>query len=204
VNFVALREATPGAANAEPRVGPVVINEIMYHPPGDSAAEYIELLNTSDASVTLWDPEAGAPWRFTDDPDSPGVELLFPGDPPLTLASGEILLLVKDRQQVQTGFDLPQGVQILEWGDGQLSNGSEKLQLSKPGGLKGTDERLWIRVDRVVYSDGAHGDDFTTGIDPWPVDPDGYGMALHRLDPHRYGNDPANWTAALPSPGRAP
>ena len=33
---------TPGAANAYPRVGPVVINEIMYHPAFNADAEYVE------------------------------------------------------------------------------------------------------------------------------------------------------------------
>ena len=44
-----------GATNAGPRVGPVVINEINYHPaPGGD--EFIELLNISNAPVPLYDP----------------------------------------------------------------------------------------------------------------------------------------------------
>jgi hypothetical protein len=31
-NFVAMQTPTPGAANSGPRVGPIVISEIMYHP----------------------------------------------------------------------------------------------------------------------------------------------------------------------------
>lgn len=48
---------TPGYANQPPPPSPVVINEIMYHPPGDSLAdpgtEYVELYNTSGTAVDL-------------------------------------------------------------------------------------------------------------------------------------------------------
>ena len=51
-----------GAANADPRVGPIVINEIMYHPAQGTNTtenpdeEFIELHNLSAASVPLHDP----------------------------------------------------------------------------------------------------------------------------------------------------
>jgi hypothetical protein len=50
-----------GASNAYPLVGPVVINEIMYHPPdyGTNAPdveEFIELLNLTGVDVPLFDP----------------------------------------------------------------------------------------------------------------------------------------------------
>jgi hypothetical protein len=58
-------------------------------------------------------------------------------------------------------------------------------------------------VDRVVYSDGSHPQDFAEGVDPWPVEADGQGSSLNRTARSDYGNDPANWHAALPSPGSA-
>jgi hypothetical protein len=39
---------------------------------------------------------------------------------------------------------------------------------------------------------------------PWPSEANGTGSALHRKDPSAYSNDPANWEAAAPSPGRGP
>ena len=201
INFVALVEPTPGAANAEAKVGPVVISEIMYNPFGETDAEYVELLNISDEAVTLYDADRAAPWRFTDDPDSPGIELLFPSDAPVVLAPGECLIVTKDLASFEVAYvTVPDGVQVFAWGEGKLANGSEKVQLSKPGDAD-EDEPTWIRIDRVVYSDGAHPEDFTTGVDPWPVAADGFGGSLIRIDPTAYGNDPANWQAAAPTPG---
>jgi len=199
-NFVALIAPTPGAANAEPQVGPIAINEIMYNPAEVADAEYVELLNISDAAVTLFDEVSGQPWRFTDDPDNPSIDLFFPTDEPITLAPGEYLLLVRDRTAFDLAYAAPAGVPILAWGSGKLDNGSEKIELSQPAA--GADESgPWIRVDRVVYSDGTNGPDFPRGVDPWPTEPDGQGKSLGRLNPTAYGNDPANWQARPPTPG---
>ena len=84
-DFVTMREVTPGRANAYPRVGPVVINEIMYHPATDADAEYIELLNISGVPVTLFDFVTMEPWRLSDDS---GVDFRFPTDVPVTLEAG--------------------------------------------------------------------------------------------------------------------
>jgi hypothetical protein len=46
------------------------------------------------------------------------------------------------------------------------------------------------------------GGDFPDGFDPWPVGPNGLGSSLSRWLADRYGNDPNNWEAAIPSPGR--
>jgi hypothetical protein len=94
-------------------------------------------------------------------------------------------------------------VQVLAWTFGRLANGGEKLQLSRPGEVDDDGTREWIRVDRVAYSDGSHPEDFANGVDPWPVAADGQGKSLSRIDQETYGNDPANWQPATPTPGRA-
>ncbi len=202
-NFVALAEPTPGQANAAPLVGPVVITEIMYHPADQPDAEYVELLNIGDAAVTLYDAEKQLPWRFTDDPQDPAIELLFPSDPPVTLAPGQYLILAKDLSLLNSRYSVPASVKVLAWDIGRLTNGSERIQLSRPFNVDDEGKIEWIRVDRISYSDGSHPQDFATGVDPWPVEADGQGKSLHRIDPHAYGNDPENWRAAIPSPGRA-
>jgi hypothetical protein len=162
----------------------------MYHPQTVADAEYVELLNISSEPVVLYDPDSQAAWRFSDEA---GVEYLFPTDTPITLAPGEYLLLVKDTSLFGSNYTPPAGVQILAWGFGNLADSGAKLQLSKPGGAD-----VWIRVDRVVYSDGSH----PSEADPWPLQADGQGSSLSRIDSAAYGNDPVNWQAATPSPGQ--
>ena len=94
-------------------------------------------------------------------------------------------------------------MQVFEWDTGKLDNGGEKIQLSMPGDVDLQGRRQWIRVDRVTYSDGSHPDDTPGDTDPWPVEPDGIGYSLSRINPTEYGNDPVNWQAAIPSPGTA-
>src|SRR6267142_429803 len=77
---------TLGATNAGPRVGPVVINEINYHPPpgGD---EFVELLNITNVSVPLYDPAFPTNrWKLN------GVGYDFPSN--TTLAPNGLMLLV--------------------------------------------------------------------------------------------------------------
>ncbi len=197
-NFVTMREPTPGAANSYPLVGPVVINEIMYHPAVDADAEYIELLNISGGQVTLFDFDAMEPWRVMDDS---GTDFLFPSDVPVVLEANEHLLLVRDTGAVRGQYTVPAGAKVFEWGSGKLANQGEKVQLLRPGDVDEQGTRYWIEVDRVNYSDGWHGDQFAGGVDPWPKAADGLGPSLNRLFPSRYGNDPNNWHATIPSPG---
>jgi hypothetical protein len=196
-NFVTMSEMTPGRANAYPLVGPVVIDEIMYHPQGNADAEYIELLNISDGSVTLYDFSSGEPWRLTDDS---GIDFRFPTDAPVTLDPGQHVLLVRDPRAMRIYY-VPADAKMFDWGSGRLANQGETLRLIKPGDVDNRGVRYWIEVDRVAYSDGSHPEAFADGLDPWPVEADGHGLSLNRLFPSRYGNDPNNWHATIPTPG---
>ena len=190
-NFVALESQTPEAANSDPKVGPIVISEIMYHPQDDESAEYVELLNISGASVTLYDYNTNEPWRFTDDG---GIEffILDDSDMPVTIDAGERILLVQNITAFRSEFTEPGGTQIFDWGEGSLSNGGERVQLSMPGDIDlDSNERQYIRIDRVVYDDE----------DGWPVEPDGTGKSLDRKVDADYGNDVNNWQQANPTPG---
>jgi hypothetical protein len=198
-NFVAMSTNTPGAPNAYPKVGPLVISEIMYHPLNDRDAEYVELHNITSFPLPLWsyDPctAQNIPWRFT---DSDGITFDFPLG--TFLLAGERILLVKNLASFYAEFpSTSTGVRKFEWDSGRLDNGGEKIQVSKPGEeLYGN--RQYIRVDRVVYSDGSHPD--PPAPDPWPASPDGGGAALARIVDSLYGNDVINWQAAPPSPGQ--
>ena len=200
-HYVTTSEPTPGEANAYPRVGPVIINEVMYHPADDADAEYVELLNIDEGPVTLFDFAVMEPWRLIDR-DS-GIDFRFPTDAPVTLQKGEHLLLVKELVTARRWYKIPTGTKVIEWDSGKLANQGEHLFLLKPGDVDIAGNRYWIEVDSLEYSDGSRPDDFPKKADPWPKAADGDGPSLNRLFPRKYGNDPNNWQATIPTPGSA-
>ncbi|MHC4325193.1 MAG: lamin tail domain-containing protein, partial [Planctomycetota bacterium] len=203
-NFVAMDENTPGSANAYPKVGPIVISEIMYHPDWPEGGsytnnqyEYIELHNISAEPVTLYDYGKGEPWKFTD-----GIDFTFPAYAPVTIPAGGVLLVVNHPAAFSQRYPGVHTEKIFGPYDGNLSNAGESLELSMPGDIDNDGVRQYIRVDRVNYSDGSHPEDCPGGVDLWPVEADGNGMALTRKVLTDYGNDPENWAAATASPGQ--
>ncbi len=86
-------------------------------------------------------------------------------------------------------------VQVVGPWTGDLSNrgGRVALEKSLPGDNPATPV-AWVIVDEVIYSDA----------DPWPAGADGQGLALQRIvaGPDDAGNDPTNWFAAAPTPGK--
>lgn len=197
-NFVSMERITPNEENSYPKVGPVVISEIMYNPQsGDQNQEFVELHNITSQPVTLYDSIEGAPWRLTE-----GVSYTFPGYPGLTISPGGYVVLVKDVASYIDAYGMPPfGVLILGPYGGWLSNSGERVQLSAPGDIDNIGVRHYIRVDRVSYSDGSHPEDCPGDIDYWPIEADGGGSSLDRIFPELYGNDPNNWRARPPTPG---
>jgi hypothetical protein len=197
-NFVAKSSNTPNAANAYPKVGPVVINEIMYNPPDINGqnSEYIELRNTTGSVVNLYDVN-GVPWEFSD-----GVDYVFPAEANIP-ANGYLLVVKTTPAYFRTRYTVPVGVTVLGPYGGNLSNAGEKLELVKPSDTDELGRTVYTRVDRVVYSDGSHPQDCPEGNDVWPTQADGKGKSLSRKIATAYGNDPNNWQASNPSPGTA-
>ncbi len=189
-NFVAMASPTPNATNSGPRVGPIVISEVMYHPAGNGDSEYIELLNVSNASVTLFDSVKAKAWRLSD-----GIDFEFPSVTPVTMLPGERIILTKNIPQFTTAYGAlaPAGTRVYEWLTGGLANGGESLQLDRPGAVDALNVLQYVRQDRVNFEDAA----------PWPTTPDGDGPSLTKLSEKDYGNDYINWMAANASPGTA-
>jgi hypothetical protein len=202
-----------GLTNAYPKIGPIVITEVMYHPPDilvggvfvdNSQDEYIELYNLSPSTVPLYDPVIYSyadgrtnTWRLRG-----VVDFIFPMN--VSMAPAAYLLVVNFDPNTNTTqlaafrskYGVPAGVQIFGPYRGKLQNGSGSVELYKPDPPQSPDHPdfglvPYIFVDRVKYSDNA----------PWPVEPDGTGAALQRVKPEEYGNDPINWVAAAPTPG---
>ncbi|MCH8922493.1 MAG: CotH kinase family protein, partial [Planctomycetes bacterium] len=197
-DFSAQSAPTKGFANAAPLVGPVVINEIMYHPVRGEV-EYIELLNITGTTVSLFD--AANPdntWQFTN-----GVNFAFPKNTSLA-PSEHVLVLPKTPSQFadfdnfaadfRANHNVPASVQIFGPYIGALSNGGEALELSKPGDPEPNGFVPFILVDRVRYDDRL----------PWPVLADGGRSSLSRKDAAAYGSDAINWAPSTTdgTPGR--
>jgi hypothetical protein len=181
--------ATPGVANDPPRTGPVIFNELMYHPvdgPGAAdvtATEFIELHNPTHAAVDL------GGWRLHGDSD-----FSFPAG--VSLPPAGCLLLV--------GFDPADAAALAgfraSYGLGpetpvhgpfssKLANNTHRLEIARPDEIAGI--ARWVMSDRVEYRDAA----------PWPAGPDGGGTSLQRAVRAAIGNDAATWAAAAPTPG---
>jgi hypothetical protein len=203
VHFVAQSTNTLGAANAYPRVGPVVVSEIMFHPPDLSIGgvqadnwrdEFIELRNLTDRPVPLFDTNVPAnTWQVEG-----GVDFAFPTG--ITLPPGGYALVVGFDPARDTAllaafkarYGLSNAVPIYGPFDGRLENLGERVELRQPGlpDLVAGGAPL-VLVERVEYETSA----------PWPTTGGGTGASLQRRSGPEYGNDPANWIAAGPSAG---
>ena len=197
--FVAQREATLGRANAGPKVGPIVISEIQYHPPDlgngvDNALdEYVELYNLGASSVSLFDPlHATNTWQLRG-----AVEFSF-GTNQILLPKSYLVVVSFNPTNAgplaafRSRYGLAEAVEVVGPLGGPLFNGGGSVELDKPDSPVGA-VVPYVLVDRVEYGD----------VEPWPRAADGAGASLQRVEAGGYGNDPANWRAALPSPGRA-
>jgi len=181
--FPAQRLNTLGFANSGPRVGPVVITEIMYHPaPGGD--EFVELKNIASTNVPLY--SSAIP---TDTWSIAGLGFDFP--PAVTLTPNQVLLVVAgDPAVFRTRYSVPGGVMILGPANGLLQDDGETVEIRRPDtpDPEGTPQ---ITVEGIRYSHLA----------PWPLGTDGTGASLQRRIAAVYGNDPANWFAATATPG---
>ncbi|MCK4887305.1 MAG: lamin tail domain-containing protein, partial [Planctomycetes bacterium] len=201
-NFVAMSYNTPDSANAYPKVGPIVINEIMYNPASDiSEEEYVELHNITSSPVTLQTYDniysIYVPWLL-----EKGIDYTFPLG--TTIPANGYLIVANDPAIFTSTYgSMPAGVSVLGPYDGKLNNGGEKLDLMMAGDKEPTDDRYYIRVDRLNYSDGDHPENFDGMTDPWPTSPDGDGDSLSRIYEDAYGNDPNNWQGQAETPGSA-
>jgi len=175
---------TFGAVNSPPRVGPVVINEINYHPvPGGD--EFVELLNVTDAPVPLFDPAWPTnTWKLQ------GLAYTFPTN--VTLGPSQMLVLVATNPAAfREKYAVPAAVPILGPVPGSLQNSGENLSLQVPDAPDASGVP-YVTIESIRYDNKA----------PWPANTDGGGASLQRRSALAFGNDPTNWTAANPTPGR--
>jgi hypothetical protein len=195
-----------GLLNSSPKVGPVVINEIMYHPITISGTnvsentdeEYIELFNLTSSAVPLFDPAASTNhWKLAG-----GLDYLFPTGVSLPPA-GYLLVVGFDPAtnaislaNFRTKYGVATNVPIYGPYTGNLGNSGEIIGLYKPDAPQAAPHPdagfvPYILVENVAYSNVA----------PWPSGAGGTGMSLQRRGLGGYGNEPLNWIACTPNPG---
>lgn len=194
---------TLGAENAGPRVGPIVISELNYSPSEPTAAdlaiypelgsgdlEFIEIFNptTSEVDLTDWQIRGGVDFNF---------------EPNEKLASGEAILVIRFNPEspdnanrlaaFKNHYGLGESTRILGGYAGGMAGTGERIALLRADtSLIGQPVELpRVTEDVVVFDDRV----------PWPVGAAGGGQSLHRISTSAYGNDPASWTGAAPSPG---
>ena len=198
-----LSDVTLGEQNAAPRVGPIVISEINYHPAPPSPAarqldpsiteddlEFIEIHNPTTEVINL------TGWQLNG-----GVTYDFPSE--TTLDAGQSLVIVSFNPDAsvnaarvaafQTQYGIDRRAKLVGGYSGQLRDSTEQVQLQRPGSLVPNDPDflygLW--EDEILYDDVA----------PWPAQADGGGASLTRLLPADFGNAASSWIASQPTPG---
>lgn len=184
-----LAEFTPSTANALPRVGPVQLTEIHYHPSG-TTPEFVEISNTSAV------PEALDGWtlRGTVDFDFPAGFTIQPAEA-VVLVAFDPVLLPAQAATFRSLYGVAPGVRLIgPWlAPDTLTDagGTVRLRRKVP---PPADEPGFVGLmieDEVNYLAQA----------PWPVTASGTGSSIRRLGVRRQGSDPAAWTAGAPGPG---
>ena len=169
VNVTGTGAVLPAAA------GKLVISELMYHPSAGAGAdtddfEYVELLNIHPgASVDLTGVE------FVD-----GITYAFP---PMTLAPGARLLVVRDlaafSSRYGAGLDIA-GEYRAPDGSNKLADGGETVELV---------DALGVEIAKFEYSDDL----------PWPSSAAGDGYSLELINPAAPATDaadPIHWRSS--------
>ncbi|NQU26585.1 MAG: tandem-95 repeat protein [Candidatus Nealsonbacteria bacterium] len=191
-----MTQLTLDGPNSGPRLGSVIISEVHYHPidanPGDAFdaddMEFVEIYNTTGAAVTLtdWRLRSGVDFDFVDGDSiaAHSAMVIVPFDP---LVIPELLA------EFQTTYNVPGPIEIRGPYSGQLRDDGERVQLQYPNEppIDEPDFHPALLEDEVTYDDES----------PWPTDADGNGRSLSRLRMAAWGNDAANWIAAVPTPG---
>jgi hypothetical protein len=201
-DFVVQNSATPGADNAGPVVGPVVINEVMYGPIAafggtnipNPNLEYNELRNVTGQPVLLYDQANPADtWRVTG-----GINFTFPQNLSIP-AYGYVILTNLLPADFRSRYpSVPAATLVLGPVNGFLDNAGETFRIQRPGAPETGPNGLtvpYITVDELSYDNKG----------PWPTSPNETGPSLIRKSPVIFGDDATDWQASPVnggSPGR--
>lgn len=198
-----------GKTNTPPRVGPIVLSEIMYHSVSDTATtqdagdEYVELRNITSTAAPLYHilnvlSDVTNVFRL-----GGTISYRFPTN--RTVPANGIIIVVGFNPLTETNkaasfrsrLDIPTNATLYGPFQGKLNNGGGWVQLLRP------DE-----VQRPPHPDAGYtpillAEEVRFDISvPWPTGADGLGQSLHRITGAAYADDVTNWFASAPTPGR--
>ena len=194
-----LATPTPGAKNSALKLGAVYIDEIHYHPDEKGALpfEFLELVNATDAPVTLFNSTVKKGWKVE------GINFEFSATDVIP-AKGRIVLIPATLEDVdiagwgpdlvRASFGIPADVQIFTY-SGKLSNRGETIAVKEPFTSTTTStgvKYFYTWHDATLYSDAWAG----------LTDADGAGYSLQRADLTTMGYGPSAWKAAEPTVGK--
>jgi hypothetical protein len=176
-DFHSLVGKTPGAANGKLLIRDIVINEIMYNPiSGNKDDEYIELYNKGASPVPL------TGWRLTD-----GIQFTFPAN--FTIPANGYVVIANNAARMITNYPGLTTNNTVGNYDGSLNNGGERIALTMPDQVIGTNgsviftNTIHIVVDEVSYREGGR----------WGKWSDGGGSSLELIDSNSDNRRPSNW-----------
>jgi hypothetical protein len=199
-SFVPQLATSLGQPNVGPRIGPVVLNQVLFSGATDGASaptsiEYVQLRNLSPQPISLCDSNRPAlSWRLHG-----AVDFDFNTNTVLA-ANGTLTLVAFDPRKdlvALAHFRSRYGVDSVEtlvgpW-HGQLGEPPASIHLFKPGefdlNAQPGETAHGVLVEEINVSAGA----------PWPTV--GSGAALARRHLTGFADDPANWVVRPPSPG---
>ena len=172
------KSETLGRENSGARIGPIVITEMMYNP-AIGQEEFIELVNISSQSISLFDQQFPENvWQIS------GVGYSFPAN--TTLGPGDVALVVGIEPAVfRANHSVPADVMIMGPYTGMLNNAGESIALQAPEDPDTDGTVPFYNIDHVEYNDN----------NPWPESADGEGASLAKINLDGLSNDPANWQA---------
>ena len=195
-----LAEPSLGAENGAPAVSDVVLSEFSYHPsePASEALaidptltendlEFVEILNASNATIDLGD------FRLRGESDvdfAPGTTLAAAST--VTVVTFDPNADPTKAEAFRAHYGLDASVRLLGAEASNLNNSFGRISLQQADGPDPDDPTtsVFVAIDEVVYDDLA----------PFE-NADGNGLSLNRITAEAFGDDPASWIAALPTPG---
>jgi hypothetical protein len=179
-----------------PRIGPLVISEVMYKPSvsGSEVAddlEYVEIFNPTDSAVSLanWQIGSGVTFAFSSTTTLAAHRALvvLPFGPSLEANATKL-------SNFRTKYGIDASVPLVGPYAGHLSDAGATVQLLRPDDPEGTPPTYPALLE----------DEVTYGIaSPWPTAANGGGSSLQRKSADSWGIAASSWVAATPTVGTA-